>query len=178
MAGTAPEDEVRLPRLQFCLLFIVLRSFGCSSTRNIASTDEMMRVQAAFGDLQNGLDAGVSDQEFTQQVHTALARIGDLQNSEKVAEIGLPKDKVALVYGYFGREATAYAMSTQFLGDRWDELQQTTTDSTSDDEKQSLSLAFPELYVVDIMSRRNVVRDLLILAKDERDDASDMIETL
>jgi hypothetical protein len=128
----------------------------------------MKRVQAAFGNLQKGLDTGVSNQEFTQRVET----------SEKVAEVGLPKDKVALVYGYFGREAAAYAMSTQFLGDRWDELQQTATDSTSEDEKQSLNLAFPELYVIDVTSRRKVVRGLLKLAKDDRDGASGMIETL
>jgi hypothetical protein len=138
----------------------------------------MKRVQAAFGNLQKGLDTGVSNQEFTQRVHKTLAGIGDLETSEKVAEVGLPKDKVALVYGYFGREAAAYAMSTQFLGDRWDELQQTATDSTSEDEKQSLNLAFPELYVIDVTSRRKVVRGLLKLAKDDRDGASGMIETL
>ena len=71
-----------------------------------------------------------------------------------------------------------YAMATQFLGNRWDELQQRETDSTSDDEKQSVSLAFPELYVIDVMSRRTVVRDLLKLANDERDNAGGMIETL
>jgi hypothetical protein len=169
---------MRLPRLQFCLFLIALTSFGCSSARSIPSTDEMKRVQAAFGNLQKGLDTGVSNQEFTQRVHETLAGIGDLGTSEKIAEISLPKDKVALVYGYFGREAAAYAMSTQFLGNRWDELRQTETDSTSDNEKQSLSLAFPELSVIDVLSRRNVVRDLLKVAKDDRDGASGMIETL
>jgi hypothetical protein len=167
-----------LTRLQFYSLLIALISFGCGSARNIPSTDEMKRVQAAFVDLQTALDTGVSNQDFTQRVHDTLAGIGDLERSEKVAEVGLPKDKVALVYVYFGREAAAYAMATQFLGNRWDELQQRETDSTSDDEKQSVSLAFPELYVIDVMSRRTVVRDLLKLANDERDNAGGMIETL
>ena len=76
-----------------------------------------------------------------------------METSEKVAEVGLPKDKVALVYDYFGLEAAAYTMSTQFLGTRWDEVQRTATDSTSDSEKQSLDLAFPELYVMNAMSQ-------------------------
>ena len=172
---------MRLRRLQFWLLFIVLASYGCGSSRNTASTgstDEMKRIQAAFGNLQNDIDTSLSKQEFTQRVNDTLARVGNLKNSEKVAEVGLPKDKVALVYGYFGREAAAYVMSTEFFGDRWDDLRERTTDSTSDAEKQSVSLAFPEIYEVDVISRRNIMRDLSKVAQDETEAASQMIKTL
>lgn len=98
---------MRAFRPHFWLLFIALASYGCGLSRKAVgtgSTDEMNRIQAAFGDLQ------VSKREFAQKVNDALARVGDLESSEKVAEVGLPKDKVALVYGYFGREAAAYVM--------------------------------------------------------------------
>jgi hypothetical protein len=138
----------------------------------------MNRIQAAFGDLQTDIDTSVSKREFAQKVNDALARVGDLENSEKVAEVGLPKDKVALVYGYFGREAAAYVMSTEFFGDRWDDLRVRSTDSASEAEKQSVSLAFPEIYDVDVMSRRNIMRDLSEVAQGEREAASEMIKTL
>ena len=172
---------MRLFRLHFCLLFIALASYGCGSSRKAASagnTGEMNRIQAAFGNLQNDIDTSVSKQQFTQKVNDALARIGDLESSEKVAEVGLPKDKVALVYGYFGREAAAYVMSTEFFGDRWDELRGRATDSSSDAEKQSVSLAFPEIHDVDVMSRRNVMQDLSKVAQGESDAASGMMKTL
>lgn len=168
-------------RPHFWLVLIALVSYGCGSSRNAAgtgNTDEMNRIQSAFGDLQNDIDTSASKQEFAQKVNDALARVGDLENSEKVAEVGLPKDKVALVYGYFGREEAAYVMSTEFFGDRLDDLRGRTTDSASDAEKESVSLAFPEIYDVDIMSRRNIMHDLSKVTQGERETASEMIKTL
>jgi hypothetical protein len=167
-------------RPHFWLVLIALASYGCGSSRNAAgtgNTDEMNRIQSAFGDLQNDIDTSASKQEFAQKVNDALARVGDLENSEKVAEVGLPKDKVALVYGYFGREEAAYVMSTEFFGDRLDDLRGR-TDSASDAEKESVSLAFPEIYDFDTMSRRNIMRDLSKVAQGERETASEMIKTL
>src|SRR5271166_4471576 len=102
---------MRLLTLQICLLAVVLTSWGCGSSPNpagAASTNEMMRVQTAFGELQRESESGASKQEFTQQVNDTLAKIGDLETSEKAADLGFPRDKVALVYDYFHQAAIAY----------------------------------------------------------------------
>ena len=174
---------MRIGRLSLCLLVIVLVSFGCSSSPNPVgpgNTDEMKRIQGAFEDLQRGLGTGVSNQVFTQRVNDTLAKIGDLDKSEGIANVGLPErtDKVSIVYGYFGQAALAYSMSQKYLGNRWDEQSQTVTDSTSNAEQQSVNAAFPEIYVVDTMSRRKTVGDLLQVAQGETHDASELIKTL
>lgn len=172
---------MRLLTLQFCLLAVVLKSWGCGSSPSSAgagSTNEMRRVQTAFEELQKESDTGPSKQEFTQQVNDTLARIGDLANSEKAADLGLPKDKVALVYDYFSESANAYAISTQFVGTGWDALSNKTSDSTSDGERESLNAAFPELDPIDIMSRRSTLYDLLQIAQNETRDAGEMIKAL
>jgi hypothetical protein len=172
---------MRLLTLTFCLLAASLISGGCGSNTNpsgAGSSKEMMRVQTAFEELQKESGAGASKQEFTQQVNDTLARIGDLGNSEKTADLGLPNDKVALVYDYFHQAAIAYVLSTQFVGTEWDAISNTTTDSTSDGERESLDAAFPELDPVDAMSRRSTLRDLLQIAQSETRDAAGMIKTL
>jgi hypothetical protein len=174
---------MRIGRLPFWLLVIGLTSYGCGSSINpvgTRNTDEMKRIQVAFGDLQKGLDTGLSDQAFTQRVSDTLAKIGDLKKSEGIADVGLPErtDKVALVYGNFGQAASAYAMSQRYLGNRWDEQSQMVTDSTSNAEQQSVNAAFPGIYAVDTMSRRKTVKDLLQVAQSETHDASEMIKTL
>jgi hypothetical protein len=171
---------MRLHRPPSWLLFVALACCGCGSSRvaSTGNTDEMKRVQTAFGDLQKELDTGGSKQEFAQKVNGTLARIGDLDNSERVAEAGLPEDKVGFVYGYFGRAAIAYAMSGEFFGDRWDDQTERTTDATSDGERRSVTAAFPEFYAVDVMSRRRTLNDLLKVAQDENHSAGEMIKTL
>ncbi len=172
---------MRLPTLQFRLLAVALISCGCGSSPNPAragSSNEMTRVQTAFEELQKESGRGASQQEFTRQVNDTLAKIGDLQSSEKAADLGLPKDKVAIVYDYFRQAAIAYSISTQFVGTGWDAPLNKTTDSTSDGERESLSAAFPELDPVDAMSRRDTLQDLLRIAQDETRDAEGMIKTL
>lgn len=175
---------MRIGKLPFWLFVIIgLTSCGCGPSLNPAgtgNTDEMKRVQGAFEDLQKGLDTGVSNEAFTQRVHNTLANIGDLEKSEGIADAGLPKrtDKVALVYGNFGQAALAYAMSQRFLGNRWDQESQLVTDSTSNAEQQSVNAAFPGIYVLDTMSRRKTVSDLLQVGQSEVHDASEMIKTL
>lgn len=165
------------------MLVAGLTSFGCGSSVPAitpGNTNEMQRIQGAFEDLQKGLHSGVSDQAFTQQVNNTLARIGDLGKSEGIADGALPDrtDKVAVVYSYFGQAALAYTMSQQFLGNRWDEQSQRITDATSNAERQSVNAAFPGIYVVDTMSRRKTVSDLLDVAQGETHDARDLISTL
>jgi len=137
----------------------------------------MMRVQTAFEKLQKESGPDASKEEFTQHVNDTLASIGDLQTSEKAADLGLPKDKVALVYDYFRQAAIAYTISTQFVGTGQDQLNKT-TDSTSDGERETLNAAFPQLDPVDMMSRRRTLYDLLRIAQGETRNAADMIETL
>jgi len=172
---------MRLRTLQFCVLTVAVISWGCGSKPNPAgalSSNEMIRVQTAFEQLEKESDAGASKPDFTQHVNDTLARIGDLQESEKAADVGLPNDKVALVYDYFHQAAIAYEISTQFVGTEWDVPSNQTTDSTSDGERESLNGAFPELDPIDVMSRRRTLHDLLQIAQNETRDAGDMIKTL
>jgi hypothetical protein len=174
---------MRICRLPLWLLVIALASYGCRSSPNPVgpgNTDEMKRIQGAFEDLQKGLGTDESNQAFTQRVNDTLAKIGDLEKSEGIADVGLPErtDKVSIVYGYFGQAALAYSMSQRYLGNRWDEQSQTVTDSTSNAEQQSVNAAFPGIYVVDTMSRRKTVSDLLLVAQGETRDAGELIKTL
>jgi hypothetical protein len=172
---------MRVLTLHVCLLTVALIAWGCGSNKNLfhaGSTGEMKRVQTAFEELQKESDAGASQPEFTQHVNDTLARIGDLGISEKAAGLGLPKDKVALVYGYFRQASIAYAISTQFVGVGWDASSNKTTDSTSDGERESLTDAFPDLSPVDMLSRRITLFDLLEIAQDQTRDAQGMIKTL
>lgn len=167
--------------LQFFLLSFALISWGCGSNSlpaSAGSSIEMKRVQSAFEDLQKESDRGTSKQEFTKQVDDTLARIGDLETSEKASDLGLPNDKVAVVYDYFRQASIAYAISTQFVGAGWDAASNKATDSTSDGERESLGAAFPELDPVHMMSRRSTLYDLLQIAHAETRDAGVMIETL
>jgi hypothetical protein len=177
------EGDMRLFTLQFCLVGAALLSWGCGSASNAASagsSSEMTRVQTAFEELQkvSGTGASISRQEFTQQVEDTLAKIGDLGNSEKTAGLGLPQDKVAIVYGYFQQVAIAYALSTQFAGAGIDAQSRRPTDLTSDGERQSLNAAFPELDGVDVMYRGRTLYDLLQIAHDQTHNAGEMIKTL
>lgn len=172
---------MRLSILEICPLAITLISWGCGSNANparVGSSNEMMRVQSAFAELQQESESGSSKQEFTLQVNNALARIGDLKTSEKAAGLGLPEDKVALVYDYFRQAAIAYAISTEFVGAGWDASSNKTTDSTSDGERESITAAFPAMDAVDMMSRRKTLYDLLRIAQNETRDAEGMIKTL
>jgi hypothetical protein len=173
--------NMRFVTLQVVSLAVALISCGCGSSSNPAradSTNEMTRVQTAFEQLQNESDRGASQQEYTRQVNDTLAKIGDLKTSEKAADLGLPKDKVALVYDYFRQAAIAYSISTQFVGTGFDAPLNKTSDSTSEGQRESLSAAFPELDPIDAMSRRDTLHDLLRIAKDETGDAEGMIKTL
>src|SRR5579872_3356900 len=75
-----------------------------------ASIAEMQGVQAAFGDLQIAIDAGVLREEFSQRLNDALVKIGDLKRSEDLAGSGFPtaEDKVAEIYGHFNNAAKVY----------------------------------------------------------------------
>ena len=172
---------MQLPTLQLSLLTAVLALTGCSLQPNpdrAASVNELMRVQTAFQELQNESGTVASDQGLTQRVNDTFTGIGDLANSERVADLGLPEDKVVLVYGYFHHAEIAYTLATQFVGVRRDEPSNKITDSTSDGEKESLHAAFPELDPVDILSRRSTLYDLLQIARDQTRAAEGMIMTL
>jgi len=164
------------------LLLITVALAGCGSSRKAASVAEMKRVQAAFGDLQIALDAGVTKQEFGQRVNDTLVKIGNLQNSAKLAENGLPKDKVAQVYIHFYRAAEAYKLSKDFFGERWDYLLESTTDSTSEAEQNMVKALFPELAErtesYRLYSRGSTLQDLWKLAGEETQAASRLIDQL
>ena len=70
-------------------IFVVLTFLGCgpskkqeASKKQGTSIAEMKRVQAAFGDLQIAVDAGVLREEFSQRTNDTLVKIGDLKRSE------------------------------------------------------------------------------------------------
>src|SRR5712692_9013824 len=159
-----------LAKAWFPLIAVTLA--GCGSSQKAASVAEMKRVQAAFGDLQIALDAGVSKQEFSQRLNDTLIKIGNLQNSEKLAENGLPKDKVAQVYIHFHRAAEAYKMSKEFFGD----------DLTASWEPDEVRAKFPELAESlgshKILSRSAILQGLWKFAGERTRAASNLIDQL
>ena len=172
---------MRRLKLQFGLLFIAAACWGCGSPQisaNTGNTAEMLRVQQALEDLQKSINLGDSKQAFAKKVDDTLAKIGDLQNSQKTSEAGLPADKVALVYQYFGQAASAYNMAKEFYGVGRDEILQTDTDATSVEEQQVVGYAFPEVFPVDRLSREKTLQDLLRLAQNETSNAAAMIQAI
>ena len=169
-----------LAKAWFPLIAVTLA--GCGSSQKAASVAEMKRVQAAFGDLQIALDAGVSKQEFSQRLNDTLIKIGNLQNSEKLAENGLPKDKVAQVYSHFYRAAEAYKVSKEFFGNRWDSILEDTTDLTASSEPDEVRAKFPELAESlgshQILSRSAILQGLWKFAGERTRAASNLIDQL
>jgi len=160
----------------------VLALSGCgSSKKREASIAEMKRVQSAFGDLQIAVDAGVSQQEFSQRVNDMLVKIGDFRNSENLALLGLPKEqnKVQDIYAHFSRAAEAYKLSKEFFGDRWDPVGEEATDFPSEEERETVKTAFPDVFPsYGVTSRRDTLRDLWKLASDETRSAKTLMDQL
>jgi hypothetical protein len=164
----------------FLIAIFTLTACGVSKRRE-ASTAEMKRVAVAFGDLQIALDAGVSKQEFSQRLNDALVKIGDLAESMKVAETGLPKDadKVEQAYSHFRHAVEAYKLSKVFFGDRWDYLLELSTDLTSESEQQVIKASYPSLAAPEIeLSRSATLHGLWKFAAAETQASNESIEKL
>ncbi len=176
---------------QLCLLVIALTFTGCGSSKNQeiskkreASIAEMKRVQAAFGDLQIAIDAGVSREEFSQRTNDTLVKIGDLKRSEELAESGFPamEDKVAEIYTHFNGAAKTYTLSKQFFGPNPEADDAFEVDMVGHSEYEMLQEMFPDAaeHHVDFNSplRSETVKVLWKLAEDDTKAAGDLIDQL
>jgi hypothetical protein len=165
----------------FLIATLALTACGVSKKRE-ASIADMKRVEAAFGDLQIALSAGVSKEEFSRRLTDALVKIGDLAESMKVAETGFPKnaDKVEQAYDHFKRAAEAYKLSKEFFGDRWDYLTESSTDYPSEPEQQMIKTAFPSVVPSSgvVTSREETLHGLWKLAAGETQDPNDLLKQL
>lgn len=168
-------------------MLVVLAFVGCGPSKKQeaakqqeTSIVEMKRIQAAFGDLQIAINAGVSKQEFSQRTNDSLVKIGDLQHSETLAESGFPtaRDKVAEIYVHFNRAAEAYKMSKVFFGDEWDDVLERSTDVASVEETETLVAAFPEFSFRVDSSRSRILQNLWKIAKENTEAASGLIDKL
>lgn len=173
------------------MLFVVVAFVGCgpskkqeAAKKREASVAELKRLQAAFGDLQIAINAGVSQQEFSQRTNDALVKIGDLQRSEALAESGFPaaKDKLAEIYVQFDRAAEIYALSKQFFGPNPAPLGDGDEDMLNVPEYEMLQKKFPDAYkrggYFTIVSRSDTVKGLWKLAKEDTEAAGALIDQL
>jgi hypothetical protein len=172
-------------------LFVVVAFMGCgpskkqeAARKQDASFSELKRVQAAFGDLQIALNAGVSPQEFSQRTNDTLVKIGDLQHSEALADSGFPAEKgtIADIYIQFNRAAEIYTLSKQFLGPNPAPLGDGDEDMLNVPEYDMLQKMFPDAYqhggYFTIASRSDTVKGLWRLAKEDTEAASGLIDRL
>ena len=173
------------------MLFVVVAFVGCGSskkreaaTKKEASIAELKRVQDSFGDLQIAINAGVSQQEFSQRTNDTLIKIGDLRRSEELAESGLPaaKDKVAEIYVQFNRAVEVYVLSKQFFGPNPAPLGDGDEDMLNVPEYEMLQKMFPDAYehggYFTMTSRSDTVKGLWRLAKEDTETAGGLINRL
>ena len=173
------------------LLLVSVAFVGCgpskeqqAAQKREVSIAEMKRVQAAFGDLQIAVNAGVLRQEFSQRTNDTLVKIGDLQRSEALAESGLPttKDKVAEIYLQFDHAAEIYTLSKQFFGPNPAPLGDGDEDTLNVPEDEMLQKMFPDAYrhggYFSFVSRSDTVKGLWKLAMEDTKAAGDMIDQL
>jgi hypothetical protein len=177
------------------VLFVVVAFFGCGPSKEQeaskkkeagreASIAELKRVQAAFGDLQIAINAGVSQQEFSQRTNDTLVKIGDLQRSEALAESGFPaaKDKVAEIYAQFNHAAEIYTLSKKFFGPNPAPLGDYDEDKLNVPEDDMLQRMFPDAYkrggYFSFVSRSDTVKGLWKLAKEDTEAAGGLIDQL
>jgi hypothetical protein len=172
-------------------IFVVLTFVGCgpskkqeASKKQGTSIAEMKRVQAAFGDLQIAVDAGVLREEFSQRTNDTLVKIGDLKRSEELAESGFPTagDKVAEIYAHFNSAAKTYALAKQFFGPNPAPLGDGDEDMLNVPEYKMLQGMFPDAAkqggYFTIASRSETVKGLWKLAEEDTKAAGDLINEL
>jgi hypothetical protein len=172
-------------------MLVVVAFVGCgpskiqqATQKQDASMAEMKGVQAAFGDLQIAVNAGVSAQEFSQRTNDTLVKIGDLKRSEELAETGFPtaEDKITEIYAHFNSAAKIYSLSKQFFGPNPTPLGDYDVDDLSVPEYEMLQKMFPNAYehggYFTIVSRSDTVKGLWKLAKEDTEAAGGLIDQL
>ena len=172
-------------------IFMVVTFIGCgpskkqeASKKQGASIAEMKRVQAAFGDLQIAVDAGVLREEFSQRTNDTLVKIGDLKRSEELAESGFPtgEGKVIEIYAHFNSAAKIYSLAKQFFGPNPAPLGDDDVDDLNVPEYEMLQKMFPDAAkqggYFNMVSRSDTVKGLWKLAKEDTETASGLIGQL
>jgi hypothetical protein len=176
-------------------MLVILTFVGCGPSKQQearkkqeasreASIAELKRVQAAFGDLQIAVDAGVLREEFSQRTNDTLVKIGDLKRSKELAESGFPtaEDKVAEIYLQFSHAADVYTLSKQFFGPNPAADDAFEVDMLSNSEYEMLQGMFPDAAkqggYFSIASRSETVKGLWRLAEEDTKTAGDLIGRL
>jgi hypothetical protein len=172
-------------------IFVIVTLVGCgpskeqeASKKQGASVAEMKRVQAAFGDLQIAVDAGVLKEEFSQRTNDTLVKIGDLKRSEELAESGFPTagGKVAEIYAHFNSAAKIYSLAKQFFGPNPAPLGDYDVDDLNVPEYEMLQKMFPDAAkqggYFSMVSRSDTVKGLWKLAKEDTETAGGLIDQL
>jgi hypothetical protein len=181
-------------RLTVIGMLVVMAFVGCGPSKEReaskkqpsreASIAEMRRVQAAFGDLQIAVNAGVLRPEFSQRTNDTLIRIGDLHGSEAIAESSFPtaKDKIAEIYVQFNHTVEIYTLSKQFFGPNPAPLGDGDEGMLSVPEAEMLQKMFPEAYehggYFSFVSRSDTVKGLWKLAMEDTKAAGNLIDQL
>ena len=176
-------------------MLVVLAFVGCGPSKKEetlekqeasrkASIAEMKRVQAAFGDLQIAVDAGVLREEFSQRTNDTLVKIGDMKRSEELAESGFPtaEDEVEEIYVQFNHAVEIYTLSKQFFGPNPAADEAYEVDMLSNSEYERLQGMFPDAAkqggYFTIASRSETVKGLWRLAEGHTKAAGDLIDRL
>ena len=103
------------------VVLLILCLDGCGAQKRKDGLAEIQKVQSAVHEMSVVVGVGASEAEFTRRLTDVLLKIGDLQESSKIAASKFPKDDqqaVAEVYQHFSLALASYNESKGFFGDR------------------------------------------------------------
>ena len=101
------------------ILFLCLG--GCGAQKRREGVAEIQRVEAAVHEMSVVVGVGANQAEFTRRLTDVLLKIGDLQESAKLAASKFPtgdQQAVAQVYEHLKLALASYNESKDFFGDR------------------------------------------------------------
>jgi hypothetical protein len=100
---------------------LILCLVGCGAQKRREGAAEIQRVQAAVHEMSVVVGVGANQAEFTRRLTDVLLKIGDLQESGKLASSRFPKgdqQPVAEAYQHLSLALASYNESKDFFGDR------------------------------------------------------------
>jgi hypothetical protein len=172
---------------------LILCLDGCGAQKRKEGVAEIQKVQAAVHEMSVVVGVGANQAEFTRRLTDVLLKIGDLQESGKLAASKFPKvdqQAVSEVYQHLSLALASYNESKDFFGDRHkEELDPWDGDFTFGQKKyDALEARFPgiqqsymELSVGDIQRsywKGNMLQALWKYAGDEDQKAKTLIDQL
>jgi hypothetical protein len=172
---------------------IILCLGGCGGQKRKEGVAEIQKVQVAVHEMSVVVGVGANQAEFTRRLTDVLLKIGDLQESGKLAASKFPKSDqqaVAEVYQHLSLALASYNESKDFFGDHHKEqLDPWDGDFTFGQNKyDALEARFPgiqksyiELSVGDFKGnywKGNMLQALWKYAGDEEQTAKTLIDQL